>query len=82
MLADFPPTGRKLAVCGMLADKDAAAAVRARSMSSCVACSSHSPFTCTAGAPPHAARHSISLTVNLPSGVVPPGSMPSFLQVS
>ncbi len=50
-------------------------------MSPAEACSSHSPFTCTAGAPPHAARHSTSLTVNLPSAVVPPGSMPSFRQV-
>ncbi len=46
-----------------------------------MACSSHSPFTWTAGAPPQAARHSASLTVNFPSAVVPPGSMPSFLQV-
>ena len=50
-------------------------------MSASFACSSHSPFTCTAGAPPQAARHSTGFTVNLPSLVVPWGSMPSFLQV-
>ncbi len=50
------------------------------SMSAAVACSSHSPFTCTAGAPPQAARHSTPLTVNFPSGVVPPGSIPSLRQ--
>ena len=44
------------------------------------ACSSHSPFTCTAGAPPHAARHSTSRTVYLPSAVVSPGLMPSLRQ--
>ena len=50
-------------------------------MSASFACSSHSPLTCTAGAPPHAARHSTGFTVNLPSSVVPWGAMPSFLQV-
>ena len=50
-------------------------------MSASVACSSHSPFTCTAGAPPQAARHSTPRTVNLPSADVPPGLMPSFWHV-
>ena len=50
-------------------------------MSAAVACSSHSPFTCTAGAPPQAARHSTPLTVNFPSGVVSPGLTPSLRQV-
>ena len=49
-------------------------------MSDSEACSSHSPFTCTAGAPPQAARHSTSLTVNFPSPVVPPASIPSLRQ--
>ena len=50
-------------------------------MSASVACSSHSPFTCTAGAPPHAARHSTPFTVNLPSALVPPGLIPSLPHV-
>ena len=50
-------------------------------MSPSVACSSHSPSTCTAGAPPQAARHSTGFTVNLPSPVVPPGRIPSLEQV-
>ena len=50
-------------------------------MSAAVALSSHSPLTCTAGAPPHAARHSTPRTVNLPSVLVPPGLTPSRLQV-
>ena len=52
-----------------------------RSTSASVACSSHWPFTCTAGAPPHAARHSTRFTVNFLSAVVSPGLIPSFLQV-
>ena len=50
------------------------------STSAGVACSSHSPFTCTAGAPPQAARHSTPFTVNLPSAVVSPGFTPSLRQ--
>src|SRR5690606_24102816 len=35
-------------------------------------------FTSSTGASPHAPKHSPSFSVNLPSGVVSPKSMPSF----